>query len=278
MCYHPIVLPASKAQVYLTEVQNVLQPITEFRLRQIERDVSASLSKVSPDEAGQLWCVLGWVHYRRGGSEREEAYQCFLRAHRLRPQSGDGHRAAAVLVELGRPAEALELLEQPDPDERMMPHNRITSLGNQAHAHMLLGNPDRAHELLTEAIQTTDYQDVDSVCRLAIACADSGYREEAVEFLARTISILRDEVIPGRARDYVATHEALVNPTISIHPGLRRAVLDERTFGESFADSLPWVPASTGCAEEEDMAPAMYEETASSRRRANAAVLDVEEG
>lgn len=277
LCYAPPVQLARKATEYLNEVQDVLRPITEFRLRQIERDVSSTLSKVSPDDAVLLYAVLGWVQYRRGGSALEEAYRSFVKADRLKPGAGYAHRAAAVLVDLGRPEEALRLLEKPDGGEIEPDHHRVIHLGNQAHAHVLLGNVDRAQELLAEAVEATDKSDVASVSFLSIACADAGYRREAVEFLARAAALLQDETLEGPARDYVAAHEDLVRPLLDIHPGLRRAVLDDRRF-EGFADALPWAPAHADCGEQDDdMALAVFEETRAARTRANVEVLGVEE-
>lgn len=263
--------PQTKLNADILEVQDVLQPIGELRLKMLERDFRALLKNA--DEAAFAWVGLAWVEYRRGNVEG--ALENFRKAHNLRPLFGG--RVGALLCELGRVDEAMPLLlaaaQEDEPESDAFPANAVVRLGNLAEAYHALGDETETVVWLCRARAAVREGHAPSLLHLANHFAVCGFRDESVETLVKAITLLADNPPPAPAVELLSKHQERIEPFLVLHSELAQVVSDFLAFGAELAD-LPWHEAKRDANEAADLdALDVFGSTAQLRERANIGVL-----
>jgi tetratricopeptide (TPR) repeat protein len=241
--------------------------ITDFQLRRIDQEAE-KLLRASPDVAADAYAIRGVVAGRFG--DHDAAFEHLKRAIRLVPDNRYyRYQAGVALMLQERLDEALEWLSAVQPDKlRGAPVAEHHAL--MAELHFKRGELEQAHDRFREAIATLRPDVADCLLSVGVHGAQIGYYEEAVELTARAYEKFLGVPLGSKdATDYLLECGAPIGtPVMS-------AINALRARGQ-VNPSLPWHPASSRSASEEDQADdlAVHAAFATARRRANAAAFE----
>ena len=133
--------------------------------------------RIHPDNWAVLWTV-GKIHQRFRAFD--QAYECFSRAHRLKPDEPDVAREAGVTaIELGRAALAISLLQQAiaaRPDDAGL-------VANLALAHLANGDIGQAKSHALQAVESSRHDPVNNSVLHLVCEVEAGVRPAPRSFL-----------------------------------------------------------------------------------------------
>lgn len=255
--------PAPKIAALIEELRDVTRALSEFRLYGIEREARALWRKGVISEAA-LQHVLGCVYVRL--ERPTEAVSYATTAARLDPQPLTLNNAGVALMNVGRAEEAVEFLlraaEQPDGRTALV-------LGNLAEALAAACNYPAAREVLEEALDRLEPDDVMGLYRLSDNAAGVGQHELAVELFARFL--VRANGLDRAGRDALAVID---EAPASCWDGLRVPESIAAAIGRAWALRQPRPePAPDASPEATASAVAAHASFADARARATSAVL-----
>jgi tetratricopeptide (TPR) repeat protein len=270
-----MVATAKKWVEYEGELNDQLVAPSEFRLKKIIRDCRNWLGTSNPEDAAELYSLMGVAYFRLGNFE--ESLKCYLLADKLDRSSSEHKRnVGTVLLALSRPQESIQWfvdsLEYQD-DRRLMTY------ANLAEAFARLGLHADAMEAFAEAVRAADHHDSTDMFILAAQAAELGADRDAIELYARALA-LRQGMQIGHRRplDLIReAPEALKSGLASAGP-LEEAIMRAELFGDALSN-LPRATSRTATqvGETGDTDIEAYEATKPYRARATVAVLTDDE-
>jgi tetratricopeptide (TPR) repeat protein len=195
--------------------EDVLALLAE--LRGIQRSATSK-------QLGLVFGLIGLAHSRLG--EFEEALRAHQEAASYEPENGDHpNNAAGCLMELDRYEEALAQLQEARTRRFNTPGTRLYVLLNMAAIQKVFGERDAARLAFEEALGYVDATSPRDALAVACRAADLGAEEDAVEYFARHLALVRQlDIGDAEAIDFVRESPEQLKEVLNRFVMLRRAV------------------------------------------------------
>ena len=229
----------SKWDSTLDELNDFRAEIPRVRLDALKDEATKALAEAGRADLEALHSALALIHYRLHDPDGQLDHTRALA--QLRPWSLLAQRNyAANLFELGQVEEGIrimsEVVRHPSPE-------RSRTLGDLALALMRIGEVDRAVGTMRDAVRYADYTSDRDLFSLAAHSAQLGFQKQALELLARYLSVAFGATLDDQSAESVVRRAARENPgqlwLAARVPALRLSILQAFAFDREHS-SIPW--------------------------------------
>jgi tetratricopeptide (TPR) repeat protein len=266
-------VPATKLDEYAAKLLDLTHPLSEIEIWRILQEMDRAKKSLPAEDLWRVYSLVGTAYQKL--RKFDEALVAHRTADRLRPSVETKTNIGAALLELRRPADAIEYLAE----AAELNDQNVVVLMNLCICLASLGSLEDAREIFLRAVEVADFKDPQSLFLLAVMASSSACDAEAAELFARYLALQRGVSLAERdALEFIRDSPEELMVPLKDMPALARSIKRAIVLGPEaqrfrMLGAVPVVELTVD-AEDGETADDVLAWTRPYRARANAAALE----